>query len=86
MPHFYVILGVPYLEEAIIKGRTDYDQPPWNRSVQYNLDGSKVLLEGMFSDEEYGWFLGRALFIGTAEDAQRYIAGNRAEWEAEGEV
>ena len=83
MTHCYVVVDFPNIEEAIAKGDTDYDQPQFNRSIRYSLDGSKVLIEGLFSEEEMAWFETNGTVLGDTEQAQVYIQTNRAEWERE---
>ena len=82
--HIYAIVSTPNIAEALTKGRIDYPQPQCNRSVRYSLDSQKVLIEGLFSDEEITWFQQYSEFIGCAPEVIDYIAQHRAEWEAEG--
>jgi hypothetical protein len=81
MTHLYAI--VPSCDEATTKGRDDYANPPDNRSVRYSLDGSKVLVEGLFLDDEVAWFEQVAVCIGDASQVIQHIADHRAEWETD---
>lgn len=83
MRHIYVVVATPYIEEAILKGRTDYEQPQYNRSVRYSLDGQKVLIEGLFCLDDYVWFEQYAECTGDIEEIKQYITDHLSEWQTE---
>jgi len=83
MNHIYVVVTAPNIEEAIIKGRTDYEQPQFNVSQRFSLDGRKLLLEGLFGDDEIAWFKEHVIFIGNLEQIRQYLSDNKEEWESE---
>ena len=81
--HIYILAEGDLIPEAVEKGRIDFNQPPFNRSVRYNVNGTKALLEGYFNSVECKWFQQNALVFEDAEQAKTYIQQNKTEWENE---
>jgi hypothetical protein len=81
MKHCYVLVsGASTVTTAETKGRKDLAMPHENRSVRLSVDGTKAIIEGLFTDAECAWFEKNGSVLGDAATARAYLAANAKAW------
>lgn len=80
MKHFYAVTSNM---DVLNMGRIGYPNPPDNVSVRYSLDGTQVLVEGLFTPEEEQWITNNGTIFYMSEQARDYIEEDKNNWEGQ---